>query len=1098
MLLKNLPVPNIKKTVEDINSQLKGFQSASVDYVMEQFYTNKRNKVLIADEVGLGKTIIAKGVIAKSVERERKKTPFHVVYICSNQVLAHQNISKLNPFGISEQPLSRLIFLAFNPKPNTNLPLRLSSLTPNTSFNLTNSVGYKEERAILFKLLFKYADFRNQEKELRKLLKGNNQIGTDSWNNLVNSYIKDGDVFLRPELARTFKQKLEELTFSNDRFPRSYELLGNKDYKSLYSALKALLRKFESNKKLEPLHYSYEIIIALRKELTQVCVTYLDADLFILDEFQKFKSLIDGDDISEAGEIAKAVLQNDDARVLLLSATPFKPFTTQREQLKGENHYEEFKKIVEFLGGTKGAELWKSFREDQQAFFEILRFPTIAIEETERAFDVKTKLENSFKTFLSRNERLNVATEYDNMISKNTKDQINVINHDISNFIAIDTLTDKLRSINPLITNRFGSTLEFAKSAPYPLSFLNGYNLYSLFSSLKEEKQIKSFLKKNENASISYEKIRDYKPFGFHKGEPTYPNGKLRVLAEECFKHNAEFLLWLPPSKSYYKPFGIFEKAADFSKILVFSNWLMAPRAISSLLSYEAERRTIGSEKIKNTKEKGSRTYFAQPRKPVPQITYSKSSSEKTVKSDVTNSILTYPSIVLSEKNCLRSLKNYSLAYNEVENLQINVIKELFKKLKLNQYISNQEEDKQWYWIASPLLDAISTGNNNLLQSIIVLHSGNKKILFEYILKTIKGVLVGTIKLGKFPKDLFSVLARITLSSPANACLFAFKNNFKNHNLVEIYKSTHSIADAFSSLLNKPESISAIRMSINEGEYWRQVINYSASGNISSMFDEYFYMLKNCNNTTNVEAIKDLMIDVLTVSTSTINVDLQDKSGNLKTHSMRCHFAANFGDEKMNTESGSNRSVNIRTVFNSPFRPFVLASTSIGQEGLDFHFYCRKIFHWNLPHNAIDIEQREGRINRFKGFVIRKKISELISDDELAKHKIEDSIWDTYFKCAEEINNKDLSGIKPYWYLEGNKDEKDSTMIERFVPIHKFSKDQNKYEQLKATLGLYRLTFGQPRQEELIEAFKESQLTIEEIDMLRKILLINLSPFKKT
>jgi hypothetical protein len=1087
---------DIKKIVNEINTQLKGFQSASVDYVMEQFYTNKRNKVLIADEVGIGKTIIAKGVIAKSVDRERKKTPFHVVYICSNQVLAHQNISKLNPFGICEQPLNRLIFLAFNPSTNKNLPLRLSSLTPNTSFNLTNSVGYKEERAILFRLLFKYSDFINQEDELRKLLKGNNQIGNDSWNFTVDNYIKKEDNCFRPKLAQNFKNKLENIPFLKNRFPRSHELLGNKDYKSFYSALKALLRKFESNKCLDPLHYSYEIIRALRKELTEVCVTYLDADLFILDEFQKFKSLIDGADISEAGEIAKVVLQNDDARVLLLSATPFKPFTTQREELKGENHHDEFKKIVEFLGGTKGTELWKSFRQDQQAFFEILRFPNIAIEEPERAFEVKTKLENSFKTFLSRNERLNVATEYDNMISKNTKDHINVINHDVRNFIAIDTLTDRLRSINPLITNRFGSTLEFAKSAPYPLSFLNGYNLYNLFSSLKEEKQIKSFLKKNENASISYEKIRDYKPFGFHNGEPTYPNGKLRVLAEECFKHNAEYLLWIPPSKSYYKPFGRFEKASDFSKILVFSNWLMAPRAISSILSYEVERRTIGSEKIKNTKEKGSRIYFAQPRKPVPQITYSKSSSEKTVKSDVTNSILTYPCIALSEINYLRSLKDYSLDYNEVENKQINSIKELFKELKLDQYISNKEEDKQWYWIASPLLDALSIRNNNLSRTIIDLHSGNKKMLFEYLFKTINEVLDGTLKLGGFPKDLFSVLAKITLSSPANACLFAFKNNFKNYNSFEIFKSTYSIADAFTSLLNKPESISAIRMSVNDEEYWRQVLNYSASGNISSMFDEYFYMLKNCNNTNSLEAIKDLLIDVLTVSTSSINIDLQDKNGNLKTHSMRCHFAANFGDEKMNTESGSNRSVNIRTVFNSPFRPFVLASTSIGQEGLDFHFYCRKIFHWNLPHNAIDIEQREGRINRFKGFVIRKKISELISDDELEKHKIEDSIWDTYFKCAELINNADKSGIKPYWYLDSNINEKDSTMLERFVPIHKFSKDQNKYDQLKATLGLYRLTFGQPRQEELIEAFKDTHLTTEEINTLRKELLINLSPFK--
>ena len=40
------------------------------------------------------------------------------------------------------------------------------------------------------------------------------------------------------------------------------------------------------------------------------------------------------------------------------------------------------------------------------------------------------------------------------------------------------------------------------------------------------------------------------------------------------------------------------------------------------------------------------------------------------------------------------------------------------------------------------------------------------------------------------------------------------------------------------------------------------------------------------------------------------------------------------------------RKENIRNAFNSPMRPFVLATTSIGQEGLDFHNYCRVIMHW--------------------------------------------------------------------------------------------------------------------------------------------------------
>ena len=187
--------------------------------------------------------------------------------------------------------------------------------------------------------------------------------------------------------------------------------------------------------------------------------------------------------------------------------------------------------------------------------------------------------------------------------------------------------------------------------------------------------------------------------------------------------------------------------------------------------------------------------------------------------------------------------------------------------------------------------------------------------------------------------------------------------------------------------------------------------------------------------------------------------------------------------------------INIRDVFNSPFRPFVLASTSVGQEGLDFHFYCRKIFHWNLPHNAIDLEQREGRINRFKGLVIRKKITEILSDEEILEgleNQSSDPIWKVIFDLAQEKYKDDESGIIPFWYL----DEGESN-IERFVPIHKFSKDQAKYEKLKVTLALYRMTFGQPRQEELIQALKSSGLEKHEIVELRRILLINLSAMNR-
>ena len=64
----------------------------------------------------------------------------------------------------------------------------------------------------------------------------------------------------------------------------------------------------------------------------------------------------------------------------------------------------------------------------------------------------------------------------------------------------------------------------------------------------------------------------------------------------------------------------------------------------------------------------------------------------------------------------------------------------------------------------------------------------------------------------------------------------------------------------------------------------------------------------------------------------------------------------------------------VREAFNSPFWPFVLTTTSVGQEGLDFHLYCRDIVHWNLPSNPVDLEQREGRTDRYDGLSIRRNI----------------------------------------------------------------------------------------------------------------------------
>lgn len=125
----------------------------------------------------------------------------------------------------------------------------------------------------------------------------------------------------------------------------------------------------------------------------------------------------------------------------------------------------------------------------------------------------------------------------------------------------------------------------------------------------------------------------------------------------------------------------------------------------------------------------------------------------------------------------------------------------------------------------------------------------------------------------------------------------------------------------------------------------------------------------------------------------------EDRTGKNKTR-LRSHFAVAFskGDGQ---EKDSDRKRKVRSAFNSPFRPFVLATTSIGQEGLDFHNYCRRIVHWNLPANPIDLEQREGRINRYECLAIRQNVAKRYGSGPFRT-----DIWQEMFERAARKERK--------------------------------------------------------------------------------------------
>lgn len=94
-----------------MKKEAKDFQRATADRIEEIFRNGNQKRVLLADEVGLGKTIIAKEVIdrVRNLRREKHDDIFRVVYVRSNVNIVHQNTKNLGidkQLNISESRLS--------------------------------------------------------------------------------------------------------------------------------------------------------------------------------------------------------------------------------------------------------------------------------------------------------------------------------------------------------------------------------------------------------------------------------------------------------------------------------------------------------------------------------------------------------------------------------------------------------------------------------------------------------------------------------------------------------------------------------------------------------------------------------------------------------------------------------------------------------------------------------------------------------------------------------------------------------------------------------------------------------------------------------
>lgn len=1070
---------NVKERLDEIEqnimSGLKDFQQATVNRIEELYRDKGQMRVLVSDEVGLGKTLIAKGTVAKlaKLRRDEGDDLVKVVYVCSNAAIAGQNLNKLritHELKVENANTSRLsmqhlnIFYQENDPEMLDNYIQLIPLTPDTSFRITNGAGTVSERALMYAILKRLDELHPYVRYLETGMMG---TATSSWSywakDLYENMVKECDNISGGEYLSYMKEHIRKELSALDEDGNSYmELLI--DFCERIKANRN--RRVPDN----------GIIGILRLLFARISIEKLEPDLVIMDEFQRFRYLINSDPESETGMLANKFFNSDKVRMLLLSATPYKMYSTLEEidELQTDEHYSEFLDVMSFLNVTE---------EACQEFHEVWNNYSVHIKEltsgNATVIQAKNAAEDAMYQNVCRTERISASENADIINDSDVKESLEVMEQDIKSYIQAQQLLDD-------IGETIHVPVDYIKSTPYILSFMRDYKLKRRIEKYFKEhpdevrKANKDTLWLKRSLIDRFEKI----PVG---------NARLERVMQHVFKQNAELLLWIPPSKPYYENQGAFKNTKHFSKTLVFSSWEMVPRMLACMLSYEAERKTVG----RAIKQSGKDVkYFAtgEKRYPLPKLNFSVSNGKPNA---MTLFSLMYPSKFLAECYDPIYYLNEQMTLKQIEKHIKAKIKERLDKYNV---VKSGQEDKSWYYLAPLFMDGAGyvTGwlNEDMLEMDDMDDEERTQKGFKEHVRYLRQLYYDngcgrTIKLGKMPQDLYDVLTDMAISSPA-VCAYRTYLKYAKGSVPSELPS--QIAKVFINRMNTPEATAVIELTCgrkSDDAHWQNVLTYCKHGNFQAMFDEYAHLISNGydENEDYLRPLHNSIIESMDFRTTVYNIDtynafsLRIKGSRERAMNIRTNFAVAFtkGDGK---EKDTDRKSTLRNAFNSPFRPFVLSSTSIGQEGLDFHNYCRRIVHWNLPSNPIDLEQREGRINRFECLAIRQNISE-----RYGNVVFEGDVWKEMFEKAQQVESTEgCSDLIPFW---GLKETDDMIKIERIVPMYPYSKDGQAYERLIKILSLYRLTLGQARQEELLEYLFEQCENPEEL----KEMFINLSPF---
>jgi hypothetical protein len=940
-------------------SEPKGFQRATAEAALATLTrADGPRRFLVADEVGLGKTVVARTVVAEMMKRRR---PLVVFYVTSNLNIAHQNRTKLTELLPDKAERKRAVAqadrltLVANParRPKHDR-LQLYTLTPATSVPMYRSRGGPsrlEERALIFRLLT--GRFPSLDTEwLSRCFRGG-QAGERSWSHALYQYERIEGI---RSLQEVFLRSLEE---------DEYLELPSVDAKSISEAAE---RKRPGR-----------LMSGLRAALAMAAFRDIRPDLIIFDEFQKFRPLLIDPPHASPDPLTRALrggVSPNGPAVLLLSATPYRLYSTRREDAANLSHHQEFFELIRFLFGPGANEP----EELEAVLGEFGRQMLSKAPDFDMLNSAHHRIEERMRPVMSRTERPEEATGPPGSDSAHPHSDVRPEDLRVFKHWVARLQEGQARQRGKVDLLSFA--VPYWLSIPLPIQMVGrGYVAW---------KHAEHRRRRRDEPTLSRSMRKRL------EAPKAWPHPQLRVLSGIAGRSRLA-LPWVAPSLPWWELRGPWaEPAARQGKLLIFSRFKAVPPALASLLSFGLE--ASFSNRLGRSYHRAGKAQPLQLKPDRPALPALFFPAPTLIA--FTDPRRDGPANLAKVKASMRQQVTHLLR----ERLGVRVRKS-GKKRKLWKLLAALEYKRSASGYRADLPSWVK-----LREHWLAAAEGQREVMRAVLDQWDQAAKVG---LDSVTQGEVAELAAFALSGPGvvlGRALYRFDPNCITG---EPYgKLLRASWDGLRPYLNRALFQAALT---RRDQYYTDAIPEAVvAGNLESTLDEHLWITSQLD----ADAVGDFTGDVHKVLGLREGRHLvHEPGGGDAGFLLRCHAAMPFADAKVEnpTTGGKDRlrTDDLRRAFNSPFWPHVLTTTSLGQEGLDFHVWCRQLLHWDLCPGPLDLEQREGRIQRFGGLSVRRTLAEALGAGVLGEAGESRSPWTELAARAEGEFGNDASGLSP-------------------------------------------------------------------------------------